>query len=145
MTDIVWLDPVLAILVALNILWTAGSLIRQSFSGLMEHANPADTEIILQILKEATRDNTVAGFHQLRHRRVNDRLFVEYHLLFSEELTLAEAHLRSHEVEDRIHVRFERRGVIVTAHLEPDKHDSAHEGRPSEPGDALRPGRFRRT
>lgn len=141
-TDLVWLDPVLAILVALNILWTAGTLIRQSFSGLMEFADTADTEILIDILSEAATEKTIAGFHQLRHRRVNDRLFVEYHLLFPEELTVAEAHQRSHEVEDRIHARFSRRGVIVTAHLEPEKHDSAHEGRPPEPGDALTPGRI---
>lgn len=136
-TDIVWLDPVLAIVVALNILWMAGSLIRQSVSGLMEQANPEDTEVILDILRDAQARQTVSGFHQLRHRRVNDHLFVEYHLLFPNDITVSDAHALSHEVEDRIHERFSKRGIIVTAHLEPEEHDDAHDGRPPEPGDAL--------
>jgi cation diffusion facilitator family transporter len=131
-TDLVWLDPVLAILVALNILWMAVSLMKQAVSGLMEQA-----EAILSILDDAKRSETISGFHQLRHRRVNDQLFVEYHLLFPESLTVSEAHERSHEVEDRIQARFDKRGIIVTAHLEPDSHDSAHQGRIPEPGDAL--------
>lgn len=136
-TDLLWLDPVLAILVALNILWMAGSLIRQAIFGLMEQADPGDTDSILRILSTAVEEQIVSGFHQLRHRRVNDQLFVEYHLLFPESLSVADAHARSHEVEDRIHTQFEKRGIIVTAHLEPDKHEIAHVGRPPEPGDAL--------
>ena len=136
-TDLVWLDPVLAIIVALNILWMAGSLMRQAVTGLMEQAIPADTESILEILKSAQAAGTVSGYHQLRHRRVNDQLFVEYHLQFPEDISVAEAHGRSHEVEDIIQARFGIRSIIVTAHLEPESHESAHRGRPPEPGDAL--------
>jgi cation diffusion facilitator family transporter len=136
-TDLVWLDPVLAIIVALNILWMAVSLMKQAISGLMEQAIPADTETILEILEEAKEAGTVSGYHQLRHRRVNDQLFVEYHLQFPGQLSVAEAHRRSHEVEDNIQERFGIRGIIVTAHLEPESHESAHKGRLPEPGDAL--------
>lgn len=136
-TDIVWLDPVLAILVALNILWMAFSLMTQAVSGLMEQADPEDTAAIIAILEKESASGTISGFHQLRHRRVNDQLFVEYHLQFPEELSVSEAHGRSHVVQDRIHKRFGKRGIIVTAHLEPESHARAHEGRLPEPGDAL--------
>lgn len=136
-TDILWLDPVVAILVALNILWTAGKLIRQSVSGLMESVNPLESLAIKNVLDTAVGEEIISGYHQLRHRRVNNRKWIEYHLLFPDELSVHEAHERSHLVEDAVHKLFERDQVIVTAHLEPEEHDDAHQGRIREPGDAL--------
>ena len=136
-TDILWLDPIVAILVALNILWTAGRLIRQAVSGLMESANPVETRSIKKILDTAVAEETITGYHQLRHRRVDNHKWIEYHLLFPDNLSVQDAHERSHLVEDAVHQLFDRDEVIVTAHLEPEKHDDAHEGRKREPGDAL--------
>ncbi len=137
LTDIFWLDPIVAILVALNILRTAFRLIRQAVFGLMEYADPADTETLINILDNAVQSGTIAGYHQLRHRRVDNQKWVEYHLLFTESLSVQEAHARSHQIEDSVHQLFKRDDVVVTAHLEPEKHDLAHEGLIQEPGDAL--------
>jgi cation diffusion facilitator family transporter len=136
-TGFVWLDPAVAILVALNILWTAGGLIRDSVSGLMESADPADTQALKEVLDAAVVAGTIAGYHQLRHRRVDNQLWVEAHLFFDESLSIFEAHARSHEVEDAVHERFSTEEVILTAHLEPEAHDDAHSGRIQEPGDVL--------
>jgi len=138
LTDILWLDPVVAIFVALNILWTAGSLMRRSVQGLMETADPNDTVALRNLLDGHVQKGTIQGFHQLRHRRVNDQVWVEYHLLFPEDLTVHEAHDHSHTVEDPVHRLFGSDSVVVTAHLEPEKHSDAHEGAAGqEPGDAL--------
>ncbi|GMQ83123.1 MAG: cation diffusion facilitator family transporter [Rhodothermia bacterium] len=137
LTDLLWLDPIVAILVALNILWTALRLIRRSVFGLMEYADPEDTKTLMGILDNAVQGGTIAGFHQLRHRRVDDQKWVEYHLLFPENLSVQEAHARSHLVEDAIHKLFRKDSVVVTAHLEPERHDDAHQGQNQEPGDAL--------
>jgi cation diffusion facilitator family transporter len=135
LTGIIWLDPVIAMVVATNIVWTAGSLMRQSTAGLMESADPEETVAILSVLEDAVRTGDISQFHQLRHRRVNDQVWVEYHLLFPEHLSITEAHLRSHEVEDRIVALFPRDEVYVTAHLEPDTHDRAHPSGFIEPRD----------
>ncbi|MCH8276859.1 MAG: cation transporter [Bacteroidetes bacterium] len=127
MTDVLWLDPVVAIFVALNILWTAGSLIRRSVEGLMETADPEDTAALRELLISYTQDGTIHGYHQLRHRRVNDQVWVEYHLLFPEDVTIHEAHRRSHDVEDSVHGLFRSDSVVVTAHLEPERRYDAHE------------------
>lgn len=137
-TDILWLDPTVAILVALNILWTGFSLVRRSVSGLMERADDAYTTTMLDVLDKARKEGVVSQYHQLRHRRVHDQLWVEYHLLFPEDLTITEAHDRSHEVEDRITAAFPRDDVFVTAHLEPDHHEHAHPDGHAEPADPLR-------
>jgi len=137
LTDLLWLDSIVAILVALNILWTALRLIRRSVFGLLEYADPEDTRTLMEILERAVKGGTIAGYHQLRHRRVDNQKWVEYHLLFPETLSVQEAHARSHLVEDAVHQLFAKDDVVVTAHLEPEKHADVHEGRTNEPGDAL--------
>jgi len=121
-TDIVWLDPAVAILVALNILWTAFRLMRRSVEGLMEAVDADDTAAILRELERAVATDEISGFHQLRHRHVNDQRWVEYHLLFPADLHITDAHMRSHAVENRVIALFPQDEVHVTAHLEPREH-----------------------
>lgn len=137
-TDIVWLDPVVAILVAVNILWTAGRLIRRSARGLMERADVEATERILTTLNRAMEHDVIENFHQVRHRRVNDQVWVEYHLLFPEDMSITEAHHRSHRVEEAVSRLFPQDDVHVTAHLEPVAHDTYHPEGHQEPADPLR-------
>jgi cation diffusion facilitator family transporter len=136
-TGVVWLDPLVAIAVALNILWSGSGLLRRSVSGLMERAEEADTSALVNILDAAVHDGIISNFHQLRHRRIHDQIWVEYHLLFPEDLTITEAHERSHAVEDRIASMYPKDEVFVTAHLEPDRHDEAHPAGHAEPVDPL--------
>jgi cation diffusion facilitator family transporter len=137
LTGVVWLDPIVAIVVALNILGTGGALIRESFSGLMERIDPADTEVLLEELDRSRRNGEIVGFHQVRHRRIDDQRWIEYHLLFPDRVTLSDAHARSHIVEDRIRALFPNDITVVTAHLEPRAHEDAHPGGHSEPTDPL--------
>ena len=136
-TDLVWLDPVVAILVAFNIVWTGLRLMRRSFAGLMERADEGHTSLMLQTLEKAREENIISNYHQLRYRQVHDQVWVEYHLLFPEDLSITDAHERSHQVEDRISSLFPRDEVFVTAHLEPDHHERAHPAGHAEPSDPL--------
>jgi divalent metal cation (Fe/Co/Zn/Cd) transporter len=70
----------------------------------------------------------------VRHRRINDRVWIDAHLLFDGNLPLTEAHARSHAVEDRLDALFPDDRVHVNAHLEP----LAHPHGDREPADALR-------
>lgn len=137
LTGVTWLDPVVAIGVAVNIMYVGGRLVRQSIGGLMERADEGYTARILEILEEARREGIISNFHQVRHRRVHDQLWIEYHLLFPHELSITKAHDLSHLVEDRIAVQF-KDDVYVTAHLEPDHHEDAHPAGHAEPADPLR-------
>src|SRR5206468_1308272 len=87
-----WLDPVVAMGVALHILWSAGQLLRTSFRGLMDQADPNDTARLSLCLEQAKAEELIGDYHQLRHRRVNDELQIEAHLLFPGQCTLAYAH-----------------------------------------------------
>ena len=136
-TGVTWLDPAVAILVALNILWTAGRLIRRSVYGLMDKADPQATQLILETLSRAKEEERIANYHQVRHRRSGDKVWVEYHLMFPGSMTIHEAHARSHAVEDEIVAIFSDEEVHVTAHLEPRQHEDAHPSGHSEPADPL--------
>lgn len=136
-TGYAWLDPVVAIGVALNILWTAGRLMRRSARGLMDRADTRASRIILETLEEAVADGWIEGFHQVRHRRLDDQIWIEYHLFFSGDLSVEEAHRRAHHVEDAVDALFPEDRVHVTAHLEPSEHEAAHPEGHVEPEDPL--------
>lgn len=133
LTGKVWLDPVLAIFLGLNILWTSKSLIKNAVSGLMEAANPEETAQIIALLNDAVETGVIRGYHQLRHRRISNQVYIEYHMTFPIEDSIQRAHDKSHGVEDAIHQLFIGDSVIVTAHLEPDLHSEAHKNRFPEP------------
>lgn len=137
MTGIAWLDPVVAIIMALNIVWTSGRLLRRSAGGLMDRADTKATESILNLLQRAVDKKVISGFHQVRHRRINDQVWIEYHLWFPGSMSVTQAHERAHVVEDAISDLFPDDDVHVTAHLEPMAHEEAHPEDYMEPEDPL--------
>ena len=137
-TEVWWLDPVVALFVAANILWTATGLLRRSVYGLLDEADPEASSALLDELATAAEEGVIAGFHQVRHRRSGDQVWIEYHLMFPGDMPIREAHTRSHLVEDRIDGLFPDEDVYVTAHLEPRRHDEAHPDTHREPTDPLR-------
>lgn len=138
LTGIQWLDPAVALLVAANILWTAKDLLRRSVYGLLDEADRDATQALLDELDATKADGVIAEFHQVRHRRAGDQVWVEYHLMFPGDMSIREAHARSHDVEDRVDALFPDDTVHVTAHLEPRRHDEAHPEGHREPADPLR-------
>ena len=125
-TGLLWLDPLVAILVGANIIWTSVRLLRRSYEGLMEKVEPDDTARIVERLQEAERRGTVTGWHQLRHRRINDQVLIEVHLLFPSDMSITDAHTRATLVETSIRALFPKDDVLVTSHLEPDTHEHHH-------------------
>jgi cation diffusion facilitator family transporter len=111
------LDPLVAILVALNIVWTGFQLIRRSVSGLMDEALPeADLQIIREIM-DKYREKGV-NFHALRTRQAAARRFMSVHVLVPGNTTVHDAH---HILEDfESDIRKALGGVVtVFTHLEP--------------------------
>jgi cation diffusion facilitator family transporter len=134
-----WLpfDPMLAILVALNILWTGLKLMRQSIGGLMDESNPAiDAELRRTLDGQAARFRL--EYHGLRHRNAGNRLLIEFHLLFHENVSVRDAHEQATLIELELHRVFPGNVEILT-HLEPyEGHDEIHEkllkdNRPARP------------
>lgn len=111
------LDPIVAILVALNIIWTGFQLVRRSVSGLMDTALPDPEQRIIQEVMEKYRAQGV-NFHALRTRQAAARRFMSVHVLVRGDMTVHDAH---HIVEDfENDIRTALGGVVtVFTHLEP--------------------------
>ena len=125
-TGQLWLDPVLAILVGLNIIWTSGRLLKTSFEGLMDRTHPAETARLDECLRRAVAEGLIVSYHQVRHRRMGHEVLIESHLLFEDDMSLQAAHARAGVVERRIGALFPGENVTVTTHLEPSSHDDQH-------------------
>lgn len=122
-----WLpfDPIVAILVALNILWSGGKLMRQSIGGLMDEADPAVHDKITAILEKETKKNSIF-FHDVRHRNAGNKLHIEFHLLFHKDMTIAEAHEKATLIEQVI-AKSLPIVTEITTHLEPiEGHNEVH-------------------
>jgi len=115
-TKIAILDPILALIVALNIVRIGWSLLRRSFDGLMDRALE-ENEIAR--IRSAIENSLCEGmtYHALRTRRAGSRRFADYHLLVPGELSVQSAH----DCEMGIEAAIERAvsGIEVTSHIEP--------------------------
>ena len=139
LTDLLWLDPIVAIAAGLNIIASAVALIRRSYGGLLDEADPAMTQRIMDCLDRAKDNGRIAEFHQLRHREADAVLWVEVHMLLDADLTVDEAHLRVTEVEQSIKGLFPGLRVHLTTHIEPDSHVQHHPGGHPDLPDPLDP------
>jgi cation diffusion facilitator family transporter len=111
------IDPILAIAVALNILWTGFQLIRRSVQGLMDAALPEQERVLIEEVMKVYMDKGV-HFHALRTRQAAARRFISVHMLVPGEWTVHDAH---HIAEDfEADIRLALGGVVtVSTHLEP--------------------------
>ena len=111
------LDPLVAIAVALNIIWTGVKLVRRSVSGLMDAALPDSEQKLIQEVMRKYREKGV-NFHALRTREAAARRFVSVHMLVPGDWTVHDAHHVAEDFESDI--RDALGGVItVFTHLEP--------------------------
>ena len=96
------LDPLVALAVAVHIIWTGVALVRRSAAGLLDAAVPqADRDAIQAVFDEYSKREGVA-FHACRTRRAAARRFVSFHLLVPDRWSVARAHSLSEEIEARI-------------------------------------------
>lgn len=124
MTGLPWLDPLLACLVALNILWSGWSLMQSSFSGLMdEAAAPEEVEQIRAIIS-ANAEGALEA-HDLLTRHAGPVTFVEFHLVVPADMRVAAAHDICDRIESAIRASVE--GARITIHVEPEN-KAKHQG-----------------
>ncbi len=104
-TDIMLLDPIIAILIALNILYTGWKLIRQAIGGLMNEANPELLEKIGNKLI-SLKKNYWIDIHELRFWESGDKLFLDFHLILPYYFTIKQTHQEENEIEAELRESF---------------------------------------
>lgn len=123
LTHVNWLDPLVALGVAVLILQAAWELTRQSLNPLMDARLPREEEnLIRQVLNS---DDRVLGYHKLRTRKSGSHRHVDLHLQLDDDCSLVEAHAITEELEQAI------RGVLpaiqVNIHVEPFLAEMQHQ------------------
>ncbi len=116
LTGWIRLDPVIAFLVGLNIIWTGYHLISQSVDGLMDKTFPdEDNATLVATLQELTTDEV--HFHGVRTREAGHQRFITLHMLVPGEWTVQKGHDLAEQVEERLTEKFEH--VDIEVHIEP--------------------------
>jgi cation diffusion facilitator family transporter len=118
------LDGIVAIGVAINIIWTGYQLLRRSASGLLDTAVSKDeTDKISQVLDKYKQQNIV--FHSLMTRQSGQRKFISVQLQMPGKWNIHQGHTLAEKIEKDIRNLFPDTRTTVFTHLEPvEDHDS---------------------
>ena len=109
-------DPLIAILVALNILWSGGHLIWHSAQGLLDYSDPNAGHEIREKLDTICSELGV-GYHGVRFRTTGYRQLIEVHLLFPRDTPVGDAHRLATALEERLPGELTMPAEVIT-HLE---------------------------
>lgn len=115
-TGWLWLDPLLALLVAANIIWTGARLVSRSAAGLMDAALPTDQQAALAAVIETHRRQGI-DFHALWTRQAGARVFISVHVLVPGRWTVKEGHDLVERIEAEMRAALPHAHVLT--HLEP--------------------------
>lgn len=111
------LDPLLAILVAINILWQGYKVISHSLGGLMDKALEPDEEATVRETIIAHSQGAL-GVHDLKSRRAGAAAFIDFHLVVPAEMSVGDAHDICDRLEDAIKEVIP--GATLAIHVEPE-------------------------
>lgn len=125
-TDWVWWDPIAAMLAALNILRVGYKLMRESLAGLLDESDPAEEQRIRELLDREVSSRGLS-YHNFRHRHSGRTHWVEFHLVFDDDLSVGSAHEKATEIEASVAALLHPDGRVIS-HLEPKsaEHDEEH-------------------
>ena len=110
------LDPLVALGVAINIVWTGIQLIRRSIAGLMDASLPEKDKLEIEAVLSKYREMGIE-FHALRTRQAASRRFVSVHVLVPGGWTVHDSHHIAEDLESAI--RQAIGDAVVFTHLEP--------------------------
>lgn len=115
-TGAIWLDPVIAILMAFNILWTGTKLMRRSFDGLMDSPMTVAERAVVDSVLDTYRLRGIQ-FHAMRTRQAGSRRFLSIHVLVPGGWTVQRGHDLLEQLEQEVRAVVPNTNVLT--HLEP--------------------------
>jgi len=118
-------DPLIAIAVALNILWSGGRLAWRSAVGLLDYSDPGAGKQIREKLDAICAELGIS-YHGVRYRTTGYRQIIEVHLLFPQATAVGEAHRLATALEERLPLELDKPAEVIT-HLESlEDHAAVH-------------------
>ncbi len=116
-SGLLWLDPLLAALTAVNILFSGARLVRESVGGLMDEALAPDLLARIRATVAAEAEGAIEA-HDIRSRQAGRSTFIEFHLVVPGDMRVVEAHAICDRIEAAL--KAELGSAIITIHVEPD-------------------------
>ncbi len=118
------IDPIVAALVALHVLWNGWQLMRESVNGLLDEALPDDALSRLRSLIAANAQGAIEA-HDLKTRCAGKLTFIEFHLVVAGDMTVT----RAHDICDHLErvLKDEVADASVSIHVEPEN-NRQHQG-----------------
>jgi len=123
-TGWLWLDPVVALAVAANIVWTGTKIVHASVQGLMDVALPAEEQERIKSVLERYASEEV-NYHALRTRQSGPRRFVSVHILVPGAWSVMDGHDLVERIEADLRATLPMLSVLT--HLEPLEDPAAHD------------------
>lgn len=117
LTGYVILDPILAALVGINVLWAGWRVMKESVGGLLDEAVPDGDLARIRTIIAANADGAIEA-HDLRTRHAGRMTFVDFHLVVKGSMSVTEAH----DICDRLEraIKAEMQDALISIHVEPD-------------------------
>ena len=126
LTGYLRLDPIVAALVAANILWAGYAMLRESVGGLMDEvADPAAVADLRRIIS-ANADGALEA-HDVRTRVAGRVTFVEFHLVVPGRMAVEDSHVICDRIEEALREKLGE--AVINIHVEPEQ-KAKHEGIP---------------
>lgn len=116
-TGMLWLDPLLAAVTAVNILFSGVRLMRESVGGLMDEAMAPETMTRIRDVLARAAEGAIEA-HDIRARRAGRIAFVEFHLVVPGAMPVEDAHVICDRIEAAL--RAELGEATITIHVEPE-------------------------
>lgn len=124
-TGWLYIDIIISLLIAAYISWEAWKLLAFSVRGIMDACDPDADKSIQEELNKELPENII-GWHHLRHRTSGNTTWIELHLVFSDHISLEQAHAEATVLERRLIDSLDT-DCVITMHLEPGSaHDKDH-------------------
>lgn len=116
LTGVHQLDPLVALVVAANVIWTGLRLLRETGYGLLDTALPAEDQRVIEGVLGGFRNQGI-DFHALRTRRSGSRRFISVHVLVPGQWTIQQGHDEAEAIESALRQALPE--TTVFTHLEP--------------------------
>jgi len=114
-SGLIWFDPLIAILIALYVLFSAWRILRDAIDLLMDHEIADDER--QKVSDVVMRHPMTRGLHDLRTRRSGTTVFIQFHLELDPMLSLQQAHRISRDISQQVLFLFDDAEVLI--HQEP--------------------------
>ncbi len=119
-THYLWIDPLIALAVAMLIIYEAAILIKHAFSPLVDSRLPLEEkEEIIRLLDSEIDKLPGISYQQLRTRKSGSHKYIDFILIVPGEISVSMAHLICDKIENLIHKQLT--GVDINIHIEPQK------------------------